>query len=405
MNQIIITDKTHPFELKFDLVNSKTSLANAIRRICINEVPTIGFDTIDYQNSSIRVIENTTSLNNEFILHRIGIIPINIKDPNSFDISNYLFQLNVSNDTNSTINVTTKDFKVLNLSTNQEEDTLSFFPPDVDSNDNILIVKLKPNPNGEGEKINIEGNASLGNGLVNSRYTPTCVSIYINKLNASKFNDALELAIQNHNETKEVVLSGDDLDKFSKRYRIAEEERYFETDENDEPNAFSFIIESIGMIPSHNILYSAIDILINKLEMVKRELELADSDIVTVVESDAIMNGYDIIFKNESHTLGYLLQQYIDTLVGEDNLLFVAYKVPHPLKKEMFVRISLVNNTQKNVKDTIMLVSNEIIKICNHLKLQISAQFPELLPPSINEVESVEKPKRKKLVKKKSPSK
>ena len=405
MNKFILTEKTNPFELKFDLLNSKTSLANAIRRICINEVPTVGFDTIDYQNSSIRVIENTTSLNNEFILHRIGIIPINIKDPTSFDTSNYLFKLNVSNDTNSIINVTTKDFKVLNLSTNQEEDTLSFFPPDVDSNDNILIVKLKPNPNGEGEKINIEGNAAIGNGLINSRYTPTCVSIYINKLNASKFNDALELAIQNHNETKEVVLAGPDLDKFSKRYRIAEEERYFETDENDEPNAFSFIIESIGMISSHKILYSAIDILIDKLEMVKRELLVSDSDIITVVESDAIMNGYDIIFKNESHTLGYLLQQYIDTIVGEDNLLFVAYKVPHPLKKEMFVRISLVNNTQKNVKDTIMLVSNEIIKICIHLKLQISAQFPELLPPSINDVESVEKPKRKKLLKKKSPSK
>tara|TARA_Y100000590_G_scaffold384433_1_gene455813 strand:- start:14618 stop:15844 length:1227 start_codon:yes stop_codon:yes gene_type:complete len=407
MNKIIFTDKTNPFDLKFDLVNSKSSLANAIRRVCINEVSTVGFDTIDYQNSGVRVIENTTSLNNEFILHRIGLIPINIKEPKTFDTSNYLFQLNVSNNTNSTINVTTRDFKVINLLTNKEEDTLSFFPPDVDSKDNILVVKLKPNPNGEGEKINIEGKASMGNGLKDSRYTPTCVSIYTNKLSFSKFNDALELAIQNYNESKEVILSGDDLDTFTKRFKIAEEERYFETDENDEPNAFSFTIESIGVISSHKILYSAIDIIIDKLEIVKKEVESSDSDIVTIVESDSIMNGYDIIFKNESHTLGYLLQQYINTIVEDDTLLFAAYKVPHPLKKEMFLRISLKNNTKKNIKDTIILVTNEIIKICNNLKLQISAQFPELLPPSIKEEDTVpiEKPKRKKLVKKKSPKK
>ena len=176
MNKLIFSDDENVFNLNFTLKNSKNSLANALRRLCINEVPTVGFNTIDYENSDLRIIENTTSLNNEFLLHRIGLIPINA-DSKTFNPSDYLFKLNVQNDTNSTINVTCNDFEITNIATNSKVETTRFFPPDPITKEHILIVKLKPNPTGEGEKINIEGKTSIGNGLLDSRFTPTCVSI------------------------------------------------------------------------------------------------------------------------------------------------------------------------------------------------------------------------------------
>ena len=44
------------------------------------------------------------------------------------------------------MDVTTADFEVVNTETGKREETLDFFPPNRITGENILIVKLKPNP-------------------------------------------------------------------------------------------------------------------------------------------------------------------------------------------------------------------------------------------------------------------
>ena len=84
----VATNVEDPYLLKFTLENTTASFANSIRRTIISEVDTAGFDTEDYNSSSVRVIENTYGIHNEFILHRIGMIPINVKDTSTFDMIN-----------------------------------------------------------------------------------------------------------------------------------------------------------------------------------------------------------------------------------------------------------------------------------------------------------------------------
>ena len=55
-------------KLEFELTNLNVSFVNALRRIILSEVETVGFNTDDYINSDLKVIENTTSAHNEFIL-------------------------------------------------------------------------------------------------------------------------------------------------------------------------------------------------------------------------------------------------------------------------------------------------------------------------------------------------
>ena len=58
------------YQLKFELWNTELSVANALRRIIIGEISTMAIEIVE-------VAENTSALNDEFIAHRIGLVPLN----------------------------------------------------------------------------------------------------------------------------------------------------------------------------------------------------------------------------------------------------------------------------------------------------------------------------------------
>ena len=109
------------------------------------------------------------------------MIPINVDNIEDFNPDMYKFTLEKSNKTQNIIDVTTNDIVVLNLETNEKEDTEQFFPKNSVTGDHILIIKLKPNPNSEGQEIHIEGKCSKKSGSSHIRYSPVSNVIFINK--------------------------------------------------------------------------------------------------------------------------------------------------------------------------------------------------------------------------------
>lgn len=58
------------FKIEFVLENCDISLANSLRRILLAEIETIAIH-------NVKVYENTSSLPDEYIAHRLGLIPLN----------------------------------------------------------------------------------------------------------------------------------------------------------------------------------------------------------------------------------------------------------------------------------------------------------------------------------------
>ena len=332
----------------FTLSGCNSSFVNALRRTILSDVETVSFDTTDYQESDLTVLKNTCSLHNEFILHRIGLVPINIEDVDGFNPDKYKFILKKENNGNSEIPVTTGDFVVKNLESGANEDTNKFFPANKITGDHILITILKNNPTGDGEAIHIEGKCSKGSGSMNSRYSPVSCVVFINKKDKAKVQKAFEESIkQLENEP-----SADELKVLARRFDIEESERYFFIDENGDPNTFDFEIETIGVIPAVEIFRRAIKKLKERVVHFEKNMALAldskDSP-VTIRDSESVMSGYDIEIENESHTLGFLIQTYINKL-NED--VFVGYMNPHPLHKKIKIRVNFNDddiNTVKNI--------------------------------------------------------
>jgi DNA-directed RNA polymerase subunit L len=332
--------------IKFEIDGCNTSFVNAIRRTILSDVESISFNIDDYANTDLKVLKNTSSLHNEFLLHRLGLIPVNVEDVDGFNPDNYKFVLKKQNNSNKLLNVTTKDFKVTNIETGKEEDTLAFFPANEITKDNILIITLKNNPTGDGEEVHIEGKCSKGTGKENSRFSPVSNVLFINKCDKAKAQAAFEEHISTLDETP----NQEELKVLARRFDIEEADRYFYVDENGDPNRFEFTIESVGVISPEQIFIRAVKSLVQKINLFNRNLDMAlDSkeSPISIRESSSVMKGFDITIQDENHTLGFLLQTYINKL---NEGVFVGYMNPHPLQKEIKIRVNFNDDDINTVK-------------------------------------------------------
>ena len=211
------------YKAQFNLTNLPTYIANSIRRSFSSINPIVTFDD-NYEeeesNRSINIKKNTSALHDQFLSHRLSLIPINmelkdyiniktlfnketgVREFNFADENRLIFTINIINnqyssesrDKDGLISITSKYF-IITSENGSEIDSSLIFLKDIFTNDHILIDKLKFNINDPeaGEELNIECFPTIGTGKINARYDPTGTVTFQNKIDESRlestFND------------------------------------------------------------------------------------------------------------------------------------------------------------------------------------------------------------------------
>jgi len=126
----LINNKTLKFQVKGDeKYGLDKTIVNGIRRTLLTDIETVAFNPDD-----IIISNNTGSLHNEFIKHRISLIPLYINPENYY--RNLLFELKIKIDDNPTKNVYNSDFNIYPLKSEyqkliDEQHKLEFIPDDI----------------------------------------------------------------------------------------------------------------------------------------------------------------------------------------------------------------------------------------------------------------------------------
>lgn len=263
--------------MMFDLTNTDISVANALRRVIIAEVPTIAIDLVEMEN-------NTTVLNDDFLAHRLGMIPL--VSHGAYGLWKRPFEWTCDDDlieTEFTLDVSCTMDTVLDVTSNDlipVDQSHGVVPVNYNHNDDkpVVICKMR-----RGQALKFRARARKGIGKDHAKFIPVATAVYKFKpkitLNPSVMADLTD-------EQKQGFVNSDPSKTFrynpiTKMIEIEDEEAYmydeecinFAKDELKKPDLvtiqqlqdhFVFRVEGTGVLPVETIVRQAIEILAKK---------------------------------------------------------------------------------------------------------------------------------------------
>jgi DNA-directed RNA polymerase alpha subunit len=129
------------FEFSCEFHGFSVSFVNALRRICIGSIPTVGV-------KDIQILENTTQMPHEMLRHRVEMIPINVLPDDVSTIRDAKIELRIIPSKEDRV-ITTNDFVV-----ESGRETVLMKDRDFDIPSKFLHVRAN-------EKVHITGRLSL----------------------------------------------------------------------------------------------------------------------------------------------------------------------------------------------------------------------------------------------------
>eukprot|EP00127_Corallochytrium_limacisporum_P002248 Clim_evm36s109 gene=Clim_evmTU36s109 len=295
--------------LEFDMIGCHASLANAIRRILLSEVPTMAIE-------HVYVMNNTSIIPDEVLAHRLGLIPIKA-DPRMFqmqkegeestDLNTLVLKLNVkceykvrSGDAMKTDTDETGKPEDLYTNATVYSGQIEWSPEGqqadaVDGNlkaigpvhDDIIIAKMRP-----GQELDLEMHCKKGIGKTHAKWQPVGTASYrllpeIRLLKAIENEEAERLQECFVPGVIELEKGSDGVARAkvgNPRLCTVGREVLHHTEFNDKValfrkrDHFLFFVESLGILPPKNLVTQSLEVLKEKCLTVQQALKVATDD-------------------------------------------------------------------------------------------------------------------------------
>jgi DNA-directed RNA polymerase alpha subunit len=328
--------------LGFTLSGVNVSLANALRRTILSDIPLVVFRTTPYEKNKANIITNTSRLNNEVIKQRLSCIPIHIKDVEGFPLKKYYMEVHVENNTDTIMFVTTENFVIKDVDTKKavNQDMIrEVFPANDYTGDFIDFVRLRPKVSEElqGEKLHLTCEFDIGTAKEDGMFNAVATCSYGFTID-SVLQDA-ELA-RKKQSWKDEGKSHEEIEFEAENWKLLDGMRITKRD------SFDFIVQSVGVYSDNEIVDKACEILIEKLD----ELDsLIEKDELEIINSQNTMeNCFDIILVNEDYTLGKVLEYFLYSKFYETKILtFCGFKKMHPHDNDSIIRVAYTEAVDK----------------------------------------------------------
>ena len=355
--------------LTFTLGGVDVCYANAIRRTILSDIPVVCFKTTPYAENKADILINTTRLNNEIIKQRLSCIPVCIKDL-AIPFKNYLLEVDVENKTDTSIYVTTKDFKIKNTTTDSyldESDLRKIFPPYIPPTGKgeyfIDFVKLRPKVSEElpGERIKLTCELIVSTARDDSMFNVTATCAYGCTPDEAKINT--ELGIRKH-KWQEEGKSEKEINFEAANWKLLEGMRYVKK------RSFDYILQTVGIYENTELMIKACEILLDKFQEQDR---LLDDDTMEIKPANVTMeNTYDVVLANEDYTVGNILNFEIYDIYYNDlkKVSYVGFKKMHPHDSDSLLRISIVeaNLGKEFIKQILKSVIKQVLDNIQQIK-------------------------------------
>jgi DNA-directed RNA polymerase subunit L len=342
----------------FTISDIDLSIVNSLRRTILADIQNVAFyfdiNNREPEKADIYIKTNDTPLHNEFLAQRLSMIPIHVLDEEikSWNPSEYEFSIDITNESNKSITVTSENIIVKKNGNTDEKLRERMFPKNAITGDYILITKLPPSAN-KATHLMATMIAKQGTAEKSACWSTISLCTYFNNIDESKNSKKKDEYVEKHKDTlsKEHAIA---------RYNTLDYQRAYKRNEYFEPNEFIFKIEPECLLSVSTIVHNGLSILSDKIQTLIK----FDDEKISIDKSDDV---YNITINEENHTIGNLLQALLYNIHVRENkskdISFVGYFVPHPLDKRLILKIkSSFNEFQ---------IKEELIHSFNRIKIII----------------------------------
>ena len=350
--------------LEFTLQNADVSIVNGLRRTLLTNIPTSVIDSAQSQ-----FYKNTGRLHNEILKQRLDCIPVHIKDTSL--LSDLLLEVEMTNDTDSLMYITTRDFKIKNISTDTyltDDAVEKIFPPNKLTKSYILFSRLRPKISSDipGETLHFTARFKEAIAKENGAYNVTSISAYSNTQDKSRQADQWDSIEEN---LQEKGLNQKDIDYERKNWYTLDAKRIYLQ------NSFDFKCQSLGVYTNLELIHLACDKIKEQLQDVHTK---CSSQIYEInMRSTGMKNSADFILQGYDYTIGKIIeyvlhQEYYKGKEGSISpLSYVGFIKNHPHDDYSIIRFAFKEEDEfnkENMYNLVMYSCNKAQEIYDAIK-------------------------------------